>query len=173
MVPAYPSIVGGGENGCILHYTSNRSQLNDGDLLLIDAGAEYDCYASDITRTFPVNGRFTPAQKALYEVVLAAQAAAIEQVQPGNHWNDPPADSITPIRYHCPRTLWQKECSRPSGCSRCPSPWAKMTPDVPRVTEQRPGATMPLPTACTGWAFRSPRSPTPSTEPDPAWLSAP
>jgi Xaa-Pro aminopeptidase len=89
MVPAYPSIVGGGENGCILHYTSNRSQLNAGDLLLIDAGAEYDCYASDITRTFPVSGRFSPAQKALYEVVLAAQAAAIEQVQPGNHWNDP------------------------------------------------------------------------------------
>jgi Xaa-Pro aminopeptidase len=89
MQPAYPSIVGGGENGCVLHYTSNRSQLNDGDLLLIDAGAEYDCYASDITRTFPVSGRFKPAQKALYEVVLAAQAAAIGQVQPGNHWNDP------------------------------------------------------------------------------------
>jgi len=89
MEPAYPSIVGGGENGCVLHYTSNRSQLNDGDLLLIDAGAEYDCYASDITRTFPVSGRFSTAQKALYEVVLNAQAAAIEQVQPGNHWNDP------------------------------------------------------------------------------------
>ncbi len=89
MEPAYPSIVGGGENGCVLHYTSNRSQLNAGDLLLIDAGAEYDCYASDITRTFPVSGRFSPAQKALYKVVLAAQAAAIEQVQPGNHWNDP------------------------------------------------------------------------------------
>jgi Xaa-Pro aminopeptidase len=89
MEPAYPSIVGGGENGCVLHYTSNRAQLNEGDLLLIDAGAEYDCYASDITRTFPVSGRFSPAQKALYEVVLAAQAAAIEQVQPGKHWNDP------------------------------------------------------------------------------------
>jgi Xaa-Pro aminopeptidase len=89
MEPAYPSIVGGGENGCVLHYTSNRAQLNDGDLLLIDAGAEYDCYASDITRTFPVGGRFSPAQKALYEVVLAAQAAAIDQVRPGKHWNDP------------------------------------------------------------------------------------
>ncbi len=89
MEPAYPSIVGGGENGCVLHYTSNHAQLNEGDLLLIDAGAEYDCYASDITRTFPVNGRFSPAQKALYEVVLAAQTAAIAQVQPGNHWNDP------------------------------------------------------------------------------------
>ena len=89
MVPAYSSIVGGGENGCILHYTDNQSQLQDGDLLLIDAGAEDDCYASDITRTIPVNGKFNPAQKALYEVVLAAQKAAITQVKPGNHWNDP------------------------------------------------------------------------------------
>jgi Xaa-Pro aminopeptidase len=89
MVPAYPSIVGGGENGCILHYTSNSDRLEDGDLLLIDAGAEYDCYASDVTRTFPVNGRFSAAQKALYEVVLAAQTAAIKQVRAGNHWNAP------------------------------------------------------------------------------------
>ena len=89
MVPAYSSIVGGGANGCILHYTENSAQLNDGDLLLIDAGAEYDCYASDVTRTFPVNGRFSKTQKALYEVVLAAQAAAIKKVRPGNHWNDP------------------------------------------------------------------------------------
>ncbi len=87
MVPAYSSIVGGGENGCILHYTENTAQLNDGDLLLIDAGAECDLYASDITRTFPVNGKFSPAQKALYEVVLVAQAAAIKAVKPGNHWN--------------------------------------------------------------------------------------
>jgi len=94
MVPAYPSIVGGGENGCILHYTDNRSPLQDGDLLLIDAGAEHDCYASDITRTFPVNGRFSPAQKALYEVVLAAQQAAIKQVLPGNHWNAPHAAAV-------------------------------------------------------------------------------
>ena len=89
MVSAYPSIVGGGENGCILHYTDNNAQLQDGDLLLIDAGAEYDCYASDVTRTYPVNGKFSPAQKSLYEVVLAAQAAAIRQVKPGNHWNAP------------------------------------------------------------------------------------
>jgi Xaa-Pro aminopeptidase len=89
MVPAYPSIVGGGENGCVLHYTTNSGRLQDGDLLLIDAGAEYDCYASDITRTFPVNGRFSAPQKALYEVVLAAQAAAIRQVRAGNHWNAP------------------------------------------------------------------------------------
>jgi len=86
---AYPSIVGGGENGCILHYTENESELQAGDLLLIDAGGEYDNYAADITRTFPVNGKFSAAQKALYELVLAAQYAAIEKVQPGNHWNDP------------------------------------------------------------------------------------
>jgi Xaa-Pro aminopeptidase len=89
MVPAYPSIVGGGENGCILHYTRNDARLRDGDLLLIDAGSEYDCYASDVTRTFPVNGRFSTAQGALYQVVLDAQLAAIEKVRPGNHWNDP------------------------------------------------------------------------------------
>jgi len=94
MQPAYPCIVGGGENGCILHYTDNVAELRDGDLLLIDAGAEYDCYASDVTRTFPVNGRFSPPQKALYEVVLAAQAAAIEQVLPGNDWNAPHAAAI-------------------------------------------------------------------------------
>jgi len=86
---AYPPIVGGGENGCILHYTENSAELRDGDLLLIDAGAELDCYASDITRTFPVNGRFSKPQRALYELVLAAQKAAIARVRPGNHWNDP------------------------------------------------------------------------------------
>ncbi|HEY5701989.1 MAG TPA: Xaa-Pro aminopeptidase [Gammaproteobacteria bacterium] len=87
--PAYPCIVGGGANGCILHYTENSSVLNDGDLLLIDAGAEYDCYASDITRTFPVNGQFTAAQREAYEVVLEAQAAAIKKIRPGNHWDEP------------------------------------------------------------------------------------
>ncbi len=87
--PAYSSIVGGGANSCILHYTDNSDELRDGDILLIDAGAEYESYASDITRTFPVNGIFSEAQKAVYEVVLKAQLAAIEAVQPGNHWNDP------------------------------------------------------------------------------------
>jgi len=86
---AYPSIVGGGRNGCILHYTDNSAELRDGDLLLIDAGGEYDCYASDITRTFPVNGRFSPAQRAVYDIVLEAQLAAIEQVAPGKSWNAP------------------------------------------------------------------------------------
>ncbi len=80
--PAYPSIVAGGKNGCVLHYIENNSILNDGDLLLIDAGAEFDCYASDITRTFPVNGRFSGEQKALYDVVLNAQKASIKKVHP-------------------------------------------------------------------------------------------
>jgi Xaa-Pro aminopeptidase len=88
-VSAYEPIVGGGSNACILHYRENAQPLQDGDLVLIDAGCELDYYASDITRTFPVNGRFTPAQRALYDVVLEAQLAAIEQCRPGNHWNDP------------------------------------------------------------------------------------
>ncbi|WP_020561357.1 Xaa-Pro aminopeptidase [Thiofilum flexile] len=88
METAYTSIVGGGKNGCILHYIENRDPLNAGDLLLIDAGAEYQCYASDITRTFPVNGKFSPAQKALYQVVLDAQYAAINTVRPDALWDD-------------------------------------------------------------------------------------
>ena len=87
--PAYPSIVGGGENGCILHYIENNHRLKNNDLLLIDAGAEYDYYAADITRTFPVNGTFNKQQKALYNLVLDAQKAAIDEVKPGNHWNQP------------------------------------------------------------------------------------
>ena len=86
---AYPSIVGGGENGCILHYTENNAELNNGDLVLVDAGGEYQGYAADITRTYPVNGRFSPAQKTLYELVLAAQSAALKEVYPGSHWNAP------------------------------------------------------------------------------------
>jgi len=82
-VPSYEPIVGGGANGCVLHYRANNSPLKDGDLLLIDAGAEFQCYASDITRTFPVNGRFSPEQRALYDIVLAAQRAAIAQIRPG------------------------------------------------------------------------------------------
>jgi Xaa-Pro aminopeptidase len=86
---AYEPIVGGGANGCVLHYRANAAPLRDGDLVLIDAGCEHQYYASDITRTFPVNGRYSPAQRALYEVVLEAQHAAIRQCVPGNHWNDP------------------------------------------------------------------------------------
>jgi Xaa-Pro aminopeptidase len=86
---SYYPIVGSGPNACVLHYHANDRQMKDGDLLLIDAGCEYDFYASDITRTFPVNGRFTAAQRAVYEVVLAAQHAAIEKARPGNHWNEP------------------------------------------------------------------------------------
>jgi Xaa-Pro aminopeptidase len=87
--PAYHSIVAGGANACVLHYVFNDAPLRDGDLLLIDAGCELDGYASDITRTFPVNGKFSGPQKDLYELVLASQAAAIEAVRPGNHWNAP------------------------------------------------------------------------------------
>ncbi len=87
--PAYTSIVAGGANACTLHYNFNNAVLKAGDLLLIDAGCELDGYASDITRTFPINGKFTAPQKDLYELVLAAQAAAIEKVSPSNHWNAP------------------------------------------------------------------------------------
>ena len=87
--PAYTSIVAGGANACVLHYVENNAVLNDGDLLLIDAGCELNGYASDITRTFPVNGRFSGPQRDIYELVLAAQAAAIEQVRPSNEWEDP------------------------------------------------------------------------------------
>ncbi len=86
---AYPSIVAGGANGCVLHYTQNADVLRDGDLLLIDAGAEFGNYASDITRTFPVNGKFSEAQRQIYELVLEAQLAAIDKIRPGKTWNEP------------------------------------------------------------------------------------
>jgi Xaa-Pro aminopeptidase len=82
-VPSFQPSIAAGANACVAHYTANRARLADGDLLLVDAGAEVECYASDITRTFPVNGRFSRAQRALYDVVLAAQQAAIEAVRPG------------------------------------------------------------------------------------------
>ncbi|MBI4695205.1 MAG: Xaa-Pro aminopeptidase [Gammaproteobacteria bacterium] len=120
--PAYPCIVGGGANTCILHYTENDAPLRDGDLLLIDAGAELDSYASDVTRTFPVNGRFTSEQREVYEIVLAAQAAAIAKVQPGNHWNDPHTAALEVITKGLVelgilkgrwRTLMKEEAFRP------------------------------------------------------------
>jgi Xaa-Pro aminopeptidase len=86
---AYPAIVGGGTNACVLHYVSNNEVLADGDLVLVDAGGEYEGYACDLTRTFPVNGRFSESQARVYEVVLRAQEAAIAAVRPGNTWNDP------------------------------------------------------------------------------------
>ncbi len=84
---AYPSIVASGANACVLHYIENNCQIGDNDLLLIDAGCSYDYYNGDITRTFPVNGKFTPEQKTLYELVLEAQLQAIAQVKPGNSYN--------------------------------------------------------------------------------------
>ena len=84
---AYPSIVGAGENACVLHYIENSAPMADGDLVLIDAGAEYRGYAGDITRTFPVNGRFSDAQRELYDIVLAANRAAIEAARPGQPMN--------------------------------------------------------------------------------------
>ena len=87
--PAYTSIVAGGANACTLHYNANNCVLNDGDLLLIDAGCELDGYASDITRTFPINGKFSAPQRDLYQLVLNAQLAAIDAAKPKNHWNAP------------------------------------------------------------------------------------
>jgi len=87
-MPAYGSIVAAGRNACILHYRENDALLKDGDLVLIDAGCEIDCYASDITRTFPVSGKFSPEQKAIYELVLAANEEAFRHIAPGKHWNE-------------------------------------------------------------------------------------
>jgi Xaa-Pro aminopeptidase len=94
---SYTPIVAGGANACVMHYRDNDQRLCDGDLLLLDAGCEYDYYASDITRTFPVSGRFSPAQRAVYDVVLDAQTAAIDKVRPGNHWNQPHEAAVRAI----------------------------------------------------------------------------
>jgi Xaa-Pro aminopeptidase len=96
-VPSYLPIVAGGANGCVLHYVVNRDRLDDGDLVLIDAGCELELYASDVTRTFPVNGRFTEPQWAVQEIVCDAQKAAIAATQPGNHWNDPHVAAVKVI----------------------------------------------------------------------------
>ena len=94
---SYPSIVGGGTNSCILHYVENNQELKDGDMLLIDAGCEHQYYAADITRSFPVNGKFSKEQKAIYDIVLKAQLAAIGAVKPGNHWNQPHEAAVREI----------------------------------------------------------------------------
>ena len=95
--PAYNSIVASGENACILHYNTNDAEVKEGDLILIDAGCEYEHYASDITRTFPATGKFSPEQKAIYEIVLAAQNAAIDAVAPGIPWDEPHNVSVKVI----------------------------------------------------------------------------
>lgn len=94
---AYNSIVGSGDNACILHYVDNARQMKSGDLVLIDAGCELEHYASDITRTFPVSGTFSKEQRAIYQLVLDAQAAAIDTIKPGNHWNEPHEVSVKVI----------------------------------------------------------------------------
>jgi Xaa-Pro aminopeptidase len=89
MRPSYLPIIGSGPNACILHYSANGRQMREGELLLVDAGCEFDCYASDVTRTYPVSGRFSPEQRAIYDIVLDAHAAALRATAPGNHWNEP------------------------------------------------------------------------------------
>ncbi|WP_312467862.1 Xaa-Pro aminopeptidase [Pseudescherichia sp.] len=92
--PSYNTIVGSGENGCILHYTENESELRDGELVLIDAGCEYRGYAGDITRTFPINGKFTPAQREIYDIVLASLDAALTLFRPGTSIQDVTSDVV-------------------------------------------------------------------------------
>ncbi len=94
---SYEPIVGAGANACVLHYVANDAPVDDGDLVLVDAGCELDCYASDITRTFPANGRFSPEQRAVYDIVLAAQEAAIGKVRAGNHWDEPHLAAVKTI----------------------------------------------------------------------------
>ncbi|QFU77500.1 Xaa-Pro aminopeptidase [Halioglobus maricola] len=95
--PAYLSIVGSGRNACTLHYVENSARMREGDLVLVDAGCEFEYYAADVSRTFPVSGRFSPEQRALYEVVLAGHSAAIEQVRAGNHFNQSHDASVRAI----------------------------------------------------------------------------
>ena len=95
--PAYSSIVGSGGNACVMHYVQNNSKMRSGDLVLIDAGCEFEYYAADVTRTFPVGGTYSKEQRALYEVVLAGQLAAIDAIKPGNHWNQPHDASVRAI----------------------------------------------------------------------------
>ncbi len=90
-------IVGGGANGCILHYTENNMVLQDGDMVLVDSGAEWNCYAGDITRTYPVNGQFSEVQREIYSIVLEANLAAIDKAVVGNHWNDPHTAAVRVI----------------------------------------------------------------------------
>ncbi len=95
--PAYTTIVGGGGNACVLHYIENNQKLKNNDLVLIDAGCELHGYAADITRTFPVGGKFTTEQAAIYDIVLAAQHAAMEVIAPGRNWNEPHEASVKVI----------------------------------------------------------------------------
>jgi Xaa-Pro aminopeptidase len=97
MRPSYLPIVGSGPNACVLHYSANGRQMREGELLLVDAGCEHDCYASDVTRTYPVSGRFSAEQRAIYEIVLEAQQAALRATAAGNQWNDPHDGAVRAI----------------------------------------------------------------------------
>lgn len=152
---AYPNIVASGANSCILHYTDNRAELKSGDLVLIDAGCEYQNYASDITRTFPVNGRFNPEQKAIYQVVLKAQQAILALIKPGIAWNQLQktcVEFITQglvdlgllkgnltdlIQHKCYQKFYMHGCSHwlgldvhDVGCYRIGKKWRSLEPDM-------------------------------------------
>jgi Xaa-Pro aminopeptidase len=114
--PAYSPIVASGANACVLHYVANDAVLRDGELILIDAGCELDGYASDLTRTYPVNGRFSGAQREVYEIVLAAQRAALQSVRPGAAWNEPHDSSS------CPGRSARRSRRRPTSASTCTAP---------------------------------------------------
>jgi len=101
--PGYQSIVGSGENACVLHYVSNRDALREGDLVLVDAGCELECYTADVTRTFPASGRFSDAQRAVYEVVLQAQLAAIAAARPGGRYDDVHDAAVRALTEGCVR----------------------------------------------------------------------
>jgi len=94
---SFPMIVASGKNACTLHYDANDAQIKNGDLVLLDAGCEYEYYASDITRTFPANGKFTPEQRTIYELALAAQLAGIAHIKPGSHWKAPQIAAVQVI----------------------------------------------------------------------------
>jgi Xaa-Pro aminopeptidase len=106
--PAYGSIVAAGANACVLHYRADTAPVRDGELVLIDAGCELDGYASDITRTFPANGRFTGPQRALYDLVLASQEAAMAATKPGARFTDPHEATVQAC---WPRACWTWACS--------------------------------------------------------------
>ena len=141
-VPAFPPIVAGGANACVMHYQSNRAPLREGELLLIDAGAELDCYASDISRTFPVDGRYSREQRALYEVVLAAQLAAIDEVRPGQPFGAAHDAAV--------RVLTEGLCAARPAQGRCGE---RRSPKAATSVSSRPRPATGWDWTCTMWAI--------------------